>query len=390
MVGQYRVGDRLQSAGLERLVRLGVALLLVAVVAPRPAFAQTAAGSEEVYTVANVAVDVTAETAAEAREQALLEGQAEALDRVFRRLTQRVNHERLPVVDDRRATFMVRDFNIANEKTSPVRYLARVTYRFKPTEVRRELRAASIPFTETASQPVLVLPVLRRAASLNLWDEPNPWRSAWGGLPPSGGLVPVVVPFGDLADIADISAEQAADGSREHLKSIASRYGARDALVAIASLTPTLSGRDAIDVAVTRVGTTTQNPVLLDFSVQTGESLDALFARAAQETAAAVEDAWIGANLLRFGEEQVMVVSVPIGDLGEWVEVRSRLGRVPVISGFELKSLRRQAAVVELTFIGDEDQLMDSLAQRDLELDPLADAFPGAQPAARALRLAAN
>ena len=310
----------------------------------------------------------------------------------FRRLTRRVDHEQLPIVDQRRATFMVRDFNIADEKTSTVRYLARVTYRFKPVEVRRELRAASIPFTETASQPVLVLPVLRRAASLNLWDEPNPWRNAWGTLPSRSGLVPFVAPFGDLADIADISAEQAADGSREHLGAIASRYGARDALVAIARLTPTLSGREAIDVAVTRVGITTQDPVLLDFSVQAGESLEDLFVRAAQETAAAVEDAWIDANLLRFGEEQVIVVSVPLGGLGDWVEVRSRLDRVPVISGFELRSLRRRAAVVELAFIGDEDQLADSLAQRDLVLDPLADATLGVVPAGpvRALRLAAN
>ena len=301
---QYLVGDVLRFADTRRIVGLGAMLFFVGAVGPATAFAQSAAGSEQVYTVAGVAVDVTAETAILARERALLDGQSEGLDRLFRRLTRRADHDRLPAVDERRATFMVRDFDISGEKTSSVRYLARLTYRFKRAEVRRELRAAGIPFAETASQPVLVLPVLRRAASLNLWDEPNAWRSAWSALPPSDrGLVPLLVPFGDLSDIADISAEQAAAGSREQLGPIARRYGARDALVAIASLAPTLNGRDAIDVAVTRVGTTSQDPVLLEFSVQAGESLDELFSRAAQETAAAVEDAWKEANLLRFGEE---------------------------------------------------------------------------------------
>ena len=372
---------------------MGAVALLIGVVFSGPLEAQSAAGSDEVYTVSGVAVDVTAETAAVARETALAQGQAAALDRLFRRLTRRVDHDRLPVVDDRRATFMVRDFEISGEKTSSVRYLAQVTYRFKPSEVRRELRAASIPFTETASQPVLVLPVLRRAASLNLWDEPNPWRDAWSSLPPGAdGLVPILVPFGDLSDIADISAEQAANGSVEDVRAIAARYGARDALVAIASLTPTLTGREAIDVAVTRVGTTTQDPVLLDFSVQTGETLDALFERAAEETAAAVEDAWVGANLLRFGEDQVMIVSVALAGLEDWVNVRSRLARVPVISAFQLKSMRRTAALVELSFIGDEDQLADSLAQRDLMLEPPAAQTLGlvASTQIRGLRLAAN
>ena len=118
----------------------------------------------------------------------------------------------------------------------------------------------------------------------------------------------------------------------------------------------------------------------------------ALFARAAEETAAAVEDAWVGANLLRFGEEQVMLVSVALAGLEDWVNVRSRLARVPVISAFQLKSMRRTAALVELAFIGDEDQLADSLAQRDLMLEPPAARTVGlvASTQIRGLRLAAN
>ena len=77
------MGDRLQSAVIRRVTRLGVALMLLGAALPQVAMAQSAAGSDELYTVSDVAVDVTAETATLARERALLEGQAEALDRVF-------------------------------------------------------------------------------------------------------------------------------------------------------------------------------------------------------------------------------------------------------------------------------------------------------------------
>lgn len=377
------------------LTGIGGVVLWVAVwmLTPVPVSGQERAG---VFTIRNVAVDVTASEAALAREQALAEGEAKALERLMQRMTRRSDWHRLPDVDAPTVSFLVQDFEIAGERTSSVRYLARVTYRFKPAEVRRLLRRSGVPFAETASKPVLVLPILTRAGALVLWDDPNPWRDAWARQPErDDGMVPLIVPLGDLADIADVSAERAAAGDRDRLSAIAGRYDADDSLVAIATVVRRPSGIPArLEIAASRVGVTTQQPVVLEFDAEADESLDSVFDRAATATADAIEDSWKEANLLRFDEERRMRVAVQFGGLSDWIAIRTRLARVAVISAANLRSLTRRAAEMELIYIGDQHQLADALAQSDLLLEvapPPPPSLTGAPPPepVNVLRLAA-
>ncbi|MHA1564149.1 MAG: DUF2066 domain-containing protein [Alphaproteobacteria bacterium] len=369
---------------------VGAVLLFVAVAAMGPV-----AGAQEIFTVRNVAVDVTANNAAAARERALAEGQIEASRQMLARVIRRQDRGNLPLIDDDMVNLLVSNFSIAKERTSNVRYLAELTVRFDRNAVRDVLRDASLPFAETVSKPVLVLPILRGDAGLLLWDEPNPWRDAWGQLPSGiGALVPMEVPLGDLSDFSDISAEQAADGDLERLNAIAARYGADDSLVVIATLDEGISGRFArVDVAVTRVGATTQAPILLDLAASAGQDLEALLRLAAIATADAVEDAWIEDHLLRFDQEQVAYFSIPLSGLDDWLEVRERLGRVALIAETQLRQLRREKAEIAVRYFGELAQLEDALVQRDLIVDDVQGERSGLlapQDSPRTLRLAAG
>ena len=103
-----------------------------------------------VYEVRDVAVDVTAETAARAREQALAAGEHMAFRRLLERLTLREDHARLPELEQREITEYVQDFSVADEKTSAVRYLARLNFRFKAQEVRGLLHDFGVTFITLA------------------------------------------------------------------------------------------------------------------------------------------------------------------------------------------------------------------------------------------------
>ena len=325
----------------------------------------------DLFTVSGVAVDVSAANATAAREQALAEGQAAALTTLLQRLTRREDWRRLPTASGDALAFLVTDFEVDNERTSAVRYLASLTVRFKPSEVRGLLRQASIPFAETPSRPVLVLPVLRQGLGVVLWDDPNQWRTAWAAMGARrSSLVPMLIPFGDLSDIADVSAEQAVAGETEPLATIARRYGARDSLVAIATVETAFGNPTRLDVAVTRIGATQQAPILLDVAARPGEDERTLLRRGAAETADAVEDAWVEANLLRFDQAQQLALRVPVTSLAEWLDVRQRLQRVAVVTDLQLRSLSRESALVDLTYFGELGQLQDALVQRDLVLEP--------------------
>lgn len=329
-----------------------------------------AAQQRDVYEVRDVVVDVTSKTAAKAREQALAEGEAEAFRRLLKRLTLRAEKERLPDLEAEEITTYVKDFSVASEKVSAVRYLAHLNYRFKSGEIRSLLNDFDLRFAETVSKPVLVLPVYQDAGALMLWDEPNPWREAWGALPDTQSLVPTLLPVGDLADIAAIGPEQAMEGDLQRLNAIAKVYGASDTLVVFGVMrVDAARARRILEVYFTRYGTQLQEQTeVMNFTQNDGETVSRLLARAARELMAIVEENWKRDNVLEFGRSGLIAAVVPITGLRDWLEVRSRLEGVAVIQRAELVLLSHTEARVNLHFIGKTGQLMLALEQVDLGL----------------------
>ena len=333
-----------------------------------PAWAAPSAG--QVFTILDVSVDTTAKTAAAARELALADGQAEAFRRLIVRLVTRRDLDRVPKLELAAIAELVRDFEIDREKTSSVRYLATLRVRFKRDAVRWLLRDAGVAFAETQSKPVLVLPVFRRAGALLLWDEANLWRRAGSALPPSDGLVPMILARGDLKDITDIGPEQAARGDRKPLRATAARYGAANVLLALASIsTNPASNLAELQVNVSRFGNVAQDRTILrSFAADPDQQVANLLASAAIAIVSEIEETWKTDNLLRFDEESLLTAVVPLGGLDDWVHMRKQLARVASVQASDLLSLSRTEATVRLSYLGDEDQLILALAQRDVSL----------------------
>ncbi|MEE8393569.1 MAG: DUF2066 domain-containing protein, partial [Rhodospirillales bacterium] len=337
----------------------------VLIMAPAGAPAQTF----DVFEVRGVAVDVTAETAAQAMIKAHADGQKEAFRRLLERLTPRSNHFRLPDFAVERIAPYVKDFSVEDEKTSPVRYLARLNFRFNADAVRQLLIDYDLPFAETPSKPVLVLPVYQVAGAVLLWDSPNPWRQSWAALPASDGLVPMMLAMGDLPDIAAIGAGQAVDGDLQRLSAIAARYNAGDVLVAQAVNRMDKRGVRTLDVYATRYGSALlEQTMIRKFSSQPGEDMNALLKRAAEEIALSVEDGWKRDNLLQFGSQAVIAVTVRIAGLEDWLTVRRRLSGVAVVRHAELVLLSRDEVRINLHYLGEREQLSLTLEQADLSL----------------------
>ena len=344
------------------------AWLALAVWLPFPAGAQ--GRIQNVFEVADVAVDITAETAAQAREQALADGQARAFRQLLERLTLRIEHGGLPELSALETAGYVSDFSVADEKTSDVRYLAKLTFRFKPDRIRGLLNDFGFSFAETVSKPVLVLPVFQSAGALILWDDPNPWREAWASRPKKQGLVPTLLPLGDLTDIASIGAEQAMDGDLQRLNAIAGRYGAGDALVVFGVLrVDAAKARRVLEVYFTRYGKQLKEQTeVVGFVQEKDETVEGLLSRAAQDLTLIVEDNWKRDNVLQFERAGLISAVVPISRLGDWLLVRSRLGRVAVIRRTEMVLLSQGEVRVNLHFIGGTGQLALALEQADLKL----------------------
>ena len=347
-----------------------LAMLLMAAL-PGPDGAARAQDEAGIFTVRDVPVDETAATAAEARALALETGQRRAFRRLIDRLVPEGQQTLVPEVDSNQLQYYVRDFSVANERTSAVRYLADLTFRFNGDEVRRLLRSSSVGFAEARGDAVVVLPVLQPAeGDAILWGDGNAWRDVWAARPGDDGLVPLIVPLGDLSDITAVDAERAQAGEAEALRAIASLYGAQDTLVTIAKLSgDPEAGSAVLELTTRRYSDGSSSVTLRDKLIQVGgEPYVGFLQRAADRIDNAIQESWKQQNVLQFDNQRTIQVFVPLEGLNDWLNVRRRLHGVASIQQSDLSSLTRQEATLEITFLGDEQRLTRALAQRDLYL----------------------
>jgi hypothetical protein len=349
---------------LTRSVLWASAVLLLA--------AASAAGQSRtnVFTVGPVPVDATAQSAAAARDQALADGERNALQMLMDRLTLATDRNsgraRLPRLTPAQLSDLVQGFDVADERRSGVRYLATYTFQFRPDAVRQLLQQEGIPYAETPSKPLVVLAVWREGGRVTLWDDPNPWRDAWAHaqLPP--GLVPLTTPVGDIADVQAIDADGAVHGDDAKLQAVSAHYQGNDVLVTQATRR---AGGSGLAITTTRYTPGTPDAAQSwTYDVAQQAAGTDLLATAVVDTVNRLDEAWKVANVLDPHQTGHLMVSVPAGTLADWVAVRDRLAGIPAVRGSHLLSLDRQGARLEITYIGDPAQLRLALAQRDLDL----------------------
>ena len=361
------------------------------------------ARGESVFTVAHVPIDAEAASAADARELAIAAGQRTALEILLRRLT--VEGATIPAPAGETIAAMVAGFAIDGELVSTTRYRAGLTVDFDPAEVRRLLRENGVAYAETVSKPVLVVAVQRDPGGIRLWEEGNRWRRAWEERPSDGGLVPILLPLGDVIDLGTVDAERALASDADDLTALATLYGTTEVVVAVAGLSgsaavakpaapaaPAAEGADgdapaagrALTLSLRRIAAEGNRAVQKTLIGLQGESERALLKRGTDRVVTLLEDDWKAANLIRYDEQRVIRAAVPIASLGQWVSIQRRLATLAMVAAVEIDSLSRREGRITLRYHGTEDQLRLALSQDDLKLSPEEDGWWLRQRAASA------
>ncbi len=348
---------------------LGLAFIAV-FLASQPVLAQSAtppAGPgpitvKDLFVAAAVPVDVTAANVTEARERGLTQGRVNGFRKVVERIVAREDLARVPQLNATQIIDIVREFSIANERSSAVRYLADLTVRFDGADIRRVLRNANIPFTETISKPLVVVPLMREGTGGRwmLWEQSNAWRDAWTKVPRDLGLVPLIALSGD----SGLTAEQAVGKDLAALNALAARYGAGGTVLAMA----TASG-DTVQMSMVELRSDLPSEDLsLSMSAEAGQLREDFLIAAARAAGMAVQDNWKRRNRVAFGGTTQITALVPVKDIKEWLTVKNRLNDVPLIDRLELQAMTRDRAQVTLYYAGAQRQLELAMSQHDLSL----------------------
>ena len=342
----------------------GLLALLLLVISTGVASAQ----SSQVYTATGIDVDITGDIAT-LRDQAMLEGQRKALQKVLSDIAPAERAASLQLPSDDVISTWVQDFEIEEEKTSATRYIGRFTFRFMAEPVQQYLAGNSVQFAQIQTKRLLVLPIYTdEAGNSNLWGPTNLWLATWSLKAPNVSLVPMLLPTGDVSDTEALSATQALAGDLPRLTALAQRYGAGDVLVTeVRASPPGTDGKQNFAITATRYSR--ESPQSFTDSVSGDPAtIDNSLTQSADRTIAWVQSQWKQANLVDASKQSTMTIEVPISTLRQWVDIKKQLGGVPSLKSVRMVSLTRTLAILNISFLGDVPQFQRSLAQQDLSL----------------------
>ncbi len=336
-----------------------------------------ARADSSIFTISNVKVDITAESAAAAREQAFAQAQIQAFQSLARRLVADGESAAITPPDPSVISTLIKDFEITDERLSRVRYVAVYTFRFKERASRDYFAGQGVGYTDVSSRPALVLPFYQETVKPVLWSDQNPWMSAWKRAGNLKGLVPIVVPIGDIEDLQDIGGDETMTYDPAALRRMLDRYNAGEAILLLAVPDARLAAisqdsspvQGALTVHVYRTDRARpEHTGQIDVDSIEGETRGLLYDRAVQMVRDAIQRNWKAQTVVSAAETNSMQVKVRFENLKQWAETQKELERVQGVTAVNLVNLARDHALVNLMFQGSEERLRLALRQADITL----------------------
>ncbi|MEN3973767.1 DUF2066 domain-containing protein [Emcibacter sp. SYSU 3D8] len=318
------------------------------------------------FEVKEVPVDITADTAANARTIAIGEAQSRALDLLLRRMTLKGDRDRLPRLDGNSVSRLVQSIQFADERYSSTRYIAKVTVAFNPGGIRSLLGRYNIPFAEAPAHPVLVLPVLDSGSS-RIAAESNPWWAAWSRQDWQENLLALTLPQASDVDASGLSAAEVMQGGGPWIEALGRRYGTSEVVVPLATLR-TDGGAARLIVRTHQYGIAGERSSTRELNQLPGETIDNLLMRGAREIGNDLTQEWKRNAMVGQGAQTDILAVMDLASLQQLITLQDRLKRVPMLKNATLASLASHRALFRMTVTVPPEQLTPAMIQYGIDL----------------------
>jgi hypothetical protein len=248
------------------LALLGGGYALVAQVAGERGIAPTAASAD--IEVKGIRVDVTADSAEEARAKGWREAQRKAWAKING-----------PKIADGQLDSLVSAIVIERERLGPRRYIATLGVVFD-----RQRASGYLGGGEQAarSAPMLLIPVEVSGGAYTTFEQRNAWQRAWAEFNPGTSRINYVRPSGAGGDSLLINFGQTGRRSRAWWSSMLDQYGASDALMAFARLDHQFPGGPVNGTFTARYGPDSRPLETFTLKAAGPDELPAMLARAVE------------------------------------------------------------------------------------------------------------
>ena len=217
----------------------------------------------------------------------------------------------------------------------------------KKDKVKEFLDQSGMYYTDVGSKPILVIPFYQTATQTFLWNkEENPWLAAWSRNKHLQGLVPFIVPIGDLDDVSAISNNGLLAYDYDAMQSMTSRYNAGEA--SLISAIPQWTGMgegnsllpDYIDIHIySTTGSLPRLSSTLKIKAIKGETQENLYDRAVDLVKNTFQQKWKDRTLVDPNQSNSIRANVNFISMSEWIETQKALNSVAGISEIKLLSI---------------------------------------------------
>ena len=326
----------------------------------------------EAYTVRGIEVDVEAENAVMAQEEAIRRAQQDGLRRLLERLTLPQYYGQLPTVGDEAIGRLVSAYEVEEESVSATRYVGRLSVVYDEAAVQGLVEGTGVPIVVEAPPSLLVVPALDQDGGLAVFTGPGGWRDAWAAETPGNTLFDIRLPLGDLTDLQLLSGDAIARDAGAALALAAERHDAEAAILLVAR------ADDALSPTRVTVAGGGSHGLGLDFA---GDSLamdgdpESVWRAAVRRALGVLENDWKAENLIAMDRLAQLRVGVPLGTLDEWADIRRRLDQVAAIRRVDVAAFAQAEAELVLNHVGSVSQLQRVLEARGLRLSEGAGAW---------------
>jgi len=331
----------------------------------------------KIYTIYDISIDETARSANLARRTALAKGQRQALGLLLNKIIRMEDIKRLPEFADPQVAELVSGFEVLGEKTSNIRYIAKLTVHFSRQKIYDLLSQLDIPFAETLSNPVSILPVLEQGGAVVLWQKNNHWLTAWQDFDTINHLVPLNLPVASFKNKIIINARQARNGRVENILEYKKQNGIERLYIVMARVERAIS-RDEILLHLTiREGETGALVFAEEFARKIDPEyagldieymLSPLYQQAMEKATYWIDDQWKQRVLVHFDTSSQVKIKVVLEASRDWFDIGKRLENISLIRMITLKEISTHTVIVAIDHVGDMDQVRLALTQENIDL----------------------
>ncbi len=286
-----------------------------------------------------VTVKATKQSAEEAKQQALAEGERQAVFAGLDKLSPKQSRALYKSIQGSDLSRFVVAFTITRAVQKAGYYEADMLYRLdkdKLTALLGEQQgAAATPAGDPTGHGLLILPPYDAGGKLMLFEPENLWRAILNNVALEVGQGTLVMPFGDKMDKAALDDAALLAGSKEVFARLAQRYGTRNVVIATAT-SREKDGVSRLELRLRKPGANQQDDLVLPYVASSpAETLDLLMSRAARDVSLKLRGTVEDYSLFATPEDRKLKTLVARADYHQGQEWRGMLAILQSLPGLD-------------------------------------------------------